>query len=79
MFYSRRDKRPPLLRYLVMFCVAAGLMLFFLATDPAYDRAGVMGIAALLCGGYLLWQVRQFDSPEAAKDEVIQPLRDLWR
>lgn len=79
MFYSRREKQPSLLRYLIMFCAAAGLALFFLVTDPTYNRAGVMGTAALLCGGYLLWQMRRFESAEAVKDEVTQPLRDLWR
>lgn len=79
MFYSRHKKNPSLLKYLIMFVVAAGLALFFLITDAAYDRAGVMGAAALLAGSYLAWQMRQFDDADAAKDEVAQNLRDVWR
>ena len=78
MFYSRNDSKLPLLRHLVMFLVAFGLAIFFLATDATYDRAGVMLIAALLCGGFFLWQALQFDRPDAVKEEVLQSLRDVW-
>ena len=79
MFYSRREPGPSLLRHLAMFIVAVGLALFFLATDAGYDRAGVMGVAALLSGGYLGWQLRQFESVEAAKDTLVRRLRARWR
>ena len=79
MFYSRREKDPSLLRYLIMFIVGAGLALFFLITDSAYDRAGVMAAAALLSGGFLVWQMLQFDDVKAAKDAMTQSLRDVWR
>lgn len=78
MFYSRNQSSPPLLRHLVMFLIAFGLSIFFLATDPTYDRAGVMFIAALLTGGFFLWQALQFDSPRAVKEEMLQSLRDVW-
>ena len=79
MFYSRSEKDPSLFRYLIMFVVAAGLALFFLVTDSAYDRAGVMGAAACLSGGFLMWQMLQFDDVDAAKDALTQSLRDVWR
>lgn len=79
MFYSRHEKNPSLLKYLVMFVVAGGLALFFLITDTAYDRAGVMGAAALLAGSFLVWQVRQYDDVDAAKEEIADKLRDGWR
>jgi hypothetical protein len=78
MFYSRHEKNPSLLKYLIMFVIAAGLALFFLITDSAYDRAGVMGAAALLSGGFLVWQMLQFDDTDAAKEEITQNMRDVW-
>lgn len=79
MFYPRHEKDPSLLKYLVMFVVAAGLAVFFLITDPAYDRAGVMGAAALLAGSFLAWQMFQYDDVSAAKEALTQSLRDVWR
>lgn len=78
MFYSRHEKNPSLLKYLIMFVIAAGLALFFLITDSAYDRAGVMGAAALLSGSFLVWQMLQFDDADAAKEEITQNVRDVW-
>jgi len=78
MFYSRHEKNPSLLKYLIMFVIAAGLALFFLITDAAYDRAGVMGAAALLSGSFLVWQMLQFDDADAAKEEITQNMRDVW-
>jgi hypothetical protein len=78
MFYPRQEKSPSLLKYLFMFIVAAGLALFFLITDSAYDRAGVMGAAALLAGSFLVWQILQFDDVGAVKEEITQRLRDVW-
>lgn len=78
MFYPRHEKNPSLLKYLIMFIIAAGLALFFLITDSAYDRAGVMGAAALLSGSFLVWQMLQFDDADAAKEEITQNMRDVW-
>lgn len=78
MFYPRHEKNPSLLKYLIMFVIAAGLALFFLITDSAYDRAGVMGAAALLSGSFLVWQMLQFDDTDAAKEEITQNMRDVW-
>lgn len=78
MFYSRRESGPSLLRFLAMFVVALGLSLYFLTTDPAYDRAGVMLAAAALCGGYFLWQARRFESVRAVKEEMVRSLRNVW-
>lgn len=78
MFYSRRETGPSLLRFLLMFIVALGLALYFAVTDTAYDRAGVMLAAALLCGGYFLWQALQFDSAYAVREKMVQRLRDVW-
>lgn len=78
MFYPRQEKNPSLLKYLLMFVVAAGLALFFLITDAAYDRAGVMGAAALLSGSFLVWQMLQFGDVKAAKEAITQNLRDVW-
>ena len=79
MFYSRQASGPSLLRFLVMFVVALGLSLYFLVTDASYDRAGVMLTAAGLCGGYFWWQAHQLDSADAVKEEVVRPLRKMWR
>lgn len=78
MFYSRQESGPSLLRFLLMFVVAFGCSVYFLLTDTAYDRAGVMLLAAVLCGGYFLWQARQFDNPDAVKEELIHSLRNVW-
>lgn len=77
MFYSRRDPGPALLRFLVMFVVAFGLSVYFLLTDTAYDRAGVMLAAAVLCGGYFLWQLREFESFAAVKKEMVRSLSNV--
>lgn len=79
MFYSRHEKNPSLLKYLIMFVAAAGMALYFLVTDTAYDRAGVMAAAALLAGSFLVWQMLQFDDVDEAKDEITENLRDVWR
>jgi len=79
MFYSRHEKDPSVLKYLIMFVVAAAAALFFLVTDSAYDRAGVMGAAALLSGSFLVWQMLQYDDVDTAKDEIAEKLRDGWR
>lgn len=79
MFYSRHEKNPSLLKYLIMFLIAAGLAVFFLVTDSGYDRAGVMAAAALLAGGFLGWQMLQFDDAESAKDAMTESLRNVWR
>lgn len=79
MFYSRQQHKPPLLRFLIMFVIATGLALYFLWVDLAYDRAGVMAVAALLSGGYLVWQARQYDSLQAVRAEILRTLRDVWR
>ncbi len=79
MFYSRHENDPSLLKYLAMFVVAAALALFFLITDSAYDRAGVMGAAALLAGSFLVWQMLRYDDVDTAKDEIAEKLRDGWR
>lgn len=79
MFYSRREPGPSLLRFLIMFVVALGLSFYFLTTDTAYDRAGVMLLAAVLCGGYFLWQARQFESADAVKEEMVRSVRKALR
>lgn len=78
MFYSRKDPTPSLLRFLAMFIVALGLSIYFLATDVAYDRVGVMLTAAVLCGGYFLWQAREFGSADAVKKEMLRRLHNVW-
>lgn len=78
MFYSRQEPGPSLLRFLVMFVVAFGCSIYFFLTDVDYDRVGVMLAAAGLCGGYFLWQTRQFESAEAVMEEMMRSLREVW-
>lgn len=85
MFYSRQPRKAPqkrgdsLLRFLVMAVVALGFALYFFVTDAGYDRAGVMLAAAVLCGGNVLWKARHFENVEAAKQKVLDRLREVLR
>jgi hypothetical protein len=38
-----------------------------------------MAAAALLAGGFLGWQMLQFDDAESAKDAMTESLRNVWR
>jgi hypothetical protein len=37
-----------------------------------------MFAAALLTGGFFLWQALQLDGPRAVKENMLQSLRDVW-
>ncbi len=78
MFYSRQKRGDSLLRFLVMGVVALALAIYFFVTDAAYDRAGVMLAAAVLCGGNFLWKARRLESTEAVKEQMMGRLRKIW-
>lgn len=75
--YPRRDTGPSFLRFVLFTGIALILGLVQLVRAE-YTAAGIMGVAAVLCVGYIVWQARRHGGWPAVRDELRQAWKSLF-
>lgn len=73
-FYPRHKTGPSYLRFFLFTTIALILGLVLLL-QADYTAAGIMGAAALLCVGYIIWEARRHGGWPSVKKE----LTDAWQ